>query len=234
MCGIAGIIHFDGAPVPEGLVEEMCKTLRHRGPDDHGVVYLPMSASPNGGVAAALGNQRLSIIDVAGGHQPIGNEDGTIWASFNGEIYNFRELRRELEAQGAKFRTDGDSETILAAWQRWGPDCLIRLEGMFAFALYDCDRRQLFLARDRLGVKPLFTATLSDGSLIFASELKGLLAHPLMRSQVDPLAIEDYMTWGYVPDHRSILRGVEKLPAGHFRLLDHDRPPAPPPQPAWR
>lgn len=152
--------------------------------------------------------------------------DGRAVIVFNGEIYNYRELRSELEKNGAVFRTDGDTETILAAWQKWGADCLQHLDGMFAFAIYDLGRRQLFLARDRFGVKPLFTAMLSDGSLAFASELKGLLAHPLLRREIDPLAIEDYMTWGYVPDHRSILRGVEKLPAGHYRLLEHGRDPA--------
>jgi len=143
---------------------------------------------------------------------------------FNGEIYNYRELRRELAQSGAEFRTDGDTEVILAAWQRWGTDCVKHLHGMFAFALYDLSARTLFLARDRLGVKPLFLAHLSDGSIAFASELKGLLAHPLLRRDIDPLAIEDYLAWGYVPDHRSFLKSVEKLPAGHFHLLHHDRP----------
>jgi asparagine synthase (glutamine-hydrolysing) len=154
--------------------------------------------------------------------------DGRAIIVFNGEIYNYCELRRELAESGAIFRTDGDTEVILAAWRRWGVECLDRLHGMFAFALYDLRDRTLFLARDRLGVKPLFTARLSDGSLAFASELKGLLAHPLLRRDIDPLAIEDYLTWGYVPDHRSILKSVEKLPAGHYRLLHHDREPASP------
>ncbi len=148
--------------------------------------------------------------------------------SFNGEIYNFRELRRELEALGAEFRTEGDTEVILAAWQQWGVDCLKHLHGMFVFAIYDRADRTLFLARDRFGVKPLFTTMLSDGSMAFSSELKGLLTHPLLRREADPQAIEDYMAWGYVPDHRSLLKGVEKLPAGHYRLLKHDSPPAPP------
>ena len=147
------------------------------------------------------------------------SSDGKAILSFNGEIYNYRELREELRATGAVFQTDGDSEVILAAWQRWGPACVSHLHGMFAFAVYDTEQRTLFLARDRLGVKPLFYAQLSDGSIAFASELKGLLAHPLLRREVDPLAIEDYLTWGYVPDHRSILAGVSKLPAGHSLLL---------------
>ncbi|MCP5389451.1 MAG: amidotransferase 1, exosortase A system-associated [Novosphingobium sp.] len=220
MCGIAGIFHCSTPkPVDAVRVERMCDALVHRGPDGAGVWTAP---------GVGLGHRRLSIIDLAGSPQPMHSADGRAVIVFNGEIYNFRELRHELEAAGAQFRTDGDTEVILAAWQRWGTDCLQHLHGMFAFALYDLTRRTLFLARDRLGVKPLFTARLSDGSIAFASELKGLLAHPLLRREIDPLAVEDYMTWGYVPDHRSILKGVEKLPAGHFRLLDHDAPPAAP------
>lgn len=220
MCGIAGIFHCSTPkPVDAVRVERMCDALVHRGPDGAGVWTAP---------GVGLGHRRLSIIDLAGSPQPMHSADGRAVIVFNGEIYNFRELRSELEAGGAQFRTDGDTEVILAAWQRWGTDCLQHLHGMFAFALYDLTRRTLFLARDRLGVKPLFTARLSDGSVAFASELKGLLAHPLLRREIDPLAVEDYMTWGYVPDHRSILKGVEKLPAGHFRLLDHNTPPTAP------
>jgi asparagine synthase (glutamine-hydrolysing) len=156
--------------------------------------------------------------------QPMASADGRAMLVFNGEIYNYRELRAELAAGGVTFRTDGDSEVILAAWQKWGEDCLPRLSGMFAFALYDVERRTLLLARDRLGVKPLFMAELADGSLAFASELKALVAHPLLRRTLDPLAVEDYLAWGYVPDHRSILAGVMKLPAGHSLQLRHDTP----------
>ncbi|MGX7952657.1 XrtA/PEP-CTERM system amidotransferase [Tsuneonella sp. HG249] len=220
MCGIAGIFHCGTPkPVDPARVRAMADALAHRGPDGEGVWTAP---------GVGLGHRRLSIIDLAGSPQPMPSADGRAMLVFNGEIYNFKELRRELESLGAQFRTAGDSETILAAWQQWGPDCLTRLHGMFAFAIYDLDRRTLFLARDRLGVKPLFTARLSDGSLAFASELKGLLAHPLLRREIDPLAVEDYLAWGYVPDHRSILKGVEKLPAGHYRLLRHDAPPAAP------
>ena len=193
--------------------------MAHRGPDGQGMWTAP---------GVGLGHLRLSIIDVAGSPQPMVSSDGRAMLVFNGEIYNYRELREELRGRGAQFHTDGDSVVILAAWQRWGPDCVTRLHGMFAFAIYDLVARTLFLARDRLGVKPLFYAPLSDGSLAFASELKGLLAHPLLRREIDPLAIEDYLTWGYVPDHRSILAGVHKLPAGHTLLLRHDAPlPAP-------
>ena len=222
MCGIAGIFHCGTIkPVDPQRVERICDALAHRGPDGSGVWTAP---------GVGLGHRRLSIIDLEGSPQPMEAADGRAVIVFNGEIYNYRELRRELEGQGAHFRTDGDTEVILEAYLRWGTDCLRRFNGMFAFALYDLAKRELFLARDRLGVKPLFTAMLSDGSLAFASELKGLLTHPLLRREIDPLAVEDYMAWGYVPDHRSILRGVEKLPAGHFRLLSHDSTPALPEQ----
>lgn len=220
MCGIAGIIHAETPkPVDSVRVERMCDALAHRGPDgagvwtDHGI---------------GLGHRRLSIIDVAGSPQPMHAADNRAVIVFNGEIYNFRELRSELEHDGFSFRTNGDTEVILAAWQRWGVDCLSRLNGMFAFALFDRDKRQLFLARDRFGVKPLFTAALSDGSIAFASELKGLLAHPLLRRRVNPQALEAYMAWGYVPDTHAILAGVEKLPAGHFWLLEQGRAPGRP------
>jgi asparagine synthase (glutamine-hydrolysing) len=220
MCGIAGIFHCGTPkPVDPARVTRMCDAIAHRGPDGAGVWTAP---------GVALGHRRLSIIDLAGSPQPMPSADGRAMLVYNGEIYNFRELRRELESLGAVFRTHGDSEVILAAWQQWGADCLRRLHGMFAFAIYDLGRRELFLARDRLGVKPLFTALLSDGSLAFGSELKALLAHPLLRRELDPLAVEDYLAWGYVPDHRSILAGVEKLPAGHYRLLRHDSSPAAP------
>jgi asparagine synthase (glutamine-hydrolysing) len=220
MCGIAGIFHCGTIkPVDPARVERMCDALVHRGPDDSGVWTGP---------GVGLGFRRLAIIDLAGSPQPMPSADGRAMLVFNGEIYNFRELRAELKQLGATFRTDGDGEVILAAWQQWGVDCLRRLHGMFAFAIYDTEARTLFLARDRLGVKPLFMAHLSDGSLAFASELKGLLAHPLLRREADPFAVEDYLAWGYVPDHRSILKGVEKLAAGHYRLLRHDAPPAPP------
>ncbi len=220
MCGIAGIFHLTTPkPVDPARVERMCDAISHRGPDGYGVWTAP---------GIGLGHRRLSIIDLAGSPQPMASSDGRAMLVFNGEIYNYRELRAELRALGAAFHTDGDSEVILAAWQRWGPDCLERLHGMFAFAIYDLEQRSLFLARDRLGVKPLFHARLSDGSLIFGSELKALTAHPLLRREVDPLAVEDYLAWGYVPDTRAMLKGVEKLPAGHFLWLQRDAPmPAP-------
>ncbi len=216
MCGIAGLYHLTTSkPVDPARIERMCDAMIHRGPDGGGVWTAP---------GVGLGHRRLSIIDIAGSPQPMPSADGRAMLVFNGEIYNYRELREELRALGATFRTDGDSEVILAAWQRWGPDCLPRLNGMFAFAIYDFAERTLFLARDRLGVKPLFLAELADGSVIFASELKGLLAHPMLRRELDPLAIEDYLAWGYVPDTRSIVKGVTKLAAGHSLLLEHGKP----------
>jgi asparagine synthase (glutamine-hydrolysing) len=224
MCGIAGIYHLETPkPVDPARVEAMCDALAHRGPDGQGIWSAP---------GVALGHRRLSIIDLSGSPQPMASADGRAMLVFNGEIYNYRELRRELQEGGAHFRTDGDSEVILAAWQRWGPACVRRLHGMFAFAIYDVDARTLFLARDRLGVKPLFMAQLSDGSLAFGSELKALLAHPLLRREIDPLAVEDFLAWGYVPDSRSILKGVSKLPAGHSLLLRHGAP-MPEPQQWW-
>ena len=224
MCGIAGIFHCGTAkPVDPARIGRMTDALAHRGPDGSGVWTAQ---------GVGLGHRRLSIIDLEGSPQPMHSADEQATIVFNGEIYNFRELRKELVAQGANFRTDGDTEVILAAYARWGVDCLEHLHGMFAFALYDHRQRRLLLARDRLGVKPLFYAELSDGSLAFASELKGLLAHPLLRRDVDPLAIEDYLTWGYVPDHRSILKSVRKLPAGHAMLLEHDKP-LPQPRQWW-
>jgi asparagine synthase (glutamine-hydrolysing) len=212
MCGIAGIIAGDRArPVDEALVTRMTDALAHRGPDGAGVWSAP---------GIALGHRRLSIIDLAGSPQPMVSGDGRAVIVFNGEIYNYRELRRELQGEGFAFQTSGDTEVILAAWARWGTACLDRLDGMFAFVLYDIAKGQVLLARDRLGVKPLYYAALADGSLAFASELKGLLAHPLLKRKVSRAGVDAFLTWGYVPDSHAILEGVHKLPAGHFWLFE--------------
>ena len=211
MCGIAGLFHLTTAkPVDPQRVRAMTDVLAHRGPDGSGVWAAP---------GVGLGHRRLAIIDLVTGEQPMHGDDGAPTVVFNGEIYNFRALRAELEASGAVFRTNSDTEVILHGWRKWGPDCVTRFHGMFAFALYDQDRRSLFLARDRLGVKPLFYTELSDGCVLFASELKGLLAHPLMRRSPDLTAVEDYMAYGYVPDDSSIVAGVRKLAAGHHLTL---------------
>jgi asparagine synthase (glutamine-hydrolysing) len=216
MCGIAGLFHPQvPKPVDPARIRAMADTLAHRGPDGSGVWTAP---------GVGFGHRRLSIIDLEGGVQPMLSADCRLAVTYNGEIYNFREVRAELEGRGHLFSTDSDTEVILAAWRQWGPDCLSRFNGMFAFALYDADADALFLARDRLGVKPLFLANLSDGALVFASELKGLLAHPLLRREVSAHAIEDYLTLGYVPDDASIVEGVTKLAAGHYLLVRRGRP----------
>ena len=221
MCGIAGIFHPDvPKPVDPARVEAMTDALAHRGPDGAGVWTAP---------GVGLGHRRLAIIDLSdAAAQPMLTPDRRVAVTYNGEIYNFREVRTELEARGHAFRTESDTEVILAAWRQWGPDCLTRLDGMFAFALYDADVDSLFLARDRLGVKPLFLAELPDGALVFASELKGLLAHPGLRRTPSPQAVEDFLAFGYVPDDASMIEGVRKLAAGHYLLVCRGRAvPAP-------
>lgn len=197
----------------------MTDALVHRGPDGAGVWTAP---------GVGLGHRRLSIIDLAGGAQPMATPDGDVVVSFNGEIYNFQEVRAELEAKGAVFASHSDTEVLLHGWRAWGPRLLERLNGMFAFALYDARAQSLLLARDRMGVKPLHYAELSDGAVAFASEIKGLLAHPLFRRTPDFNAVEDFLGLGYVPDDASVLAGVKKLPAGHYLLLERGKPvPAP-------
>jgi len=220
MCGIAGLYHPETAkPVDPARVRAMLAPMGHRGPDGSGVWTAP---------GVGFGHLRLSIIDIAGSPQPMHSDDEAVSITYNGEIYNFRELRSELEGRGYRFRTNGDTEVIVAAWRQWGEGCLSRLNGMFAFAIHDAGRGCLFLARDRLGVKPLHMARLSDGALAFASELKGLLAHPLLRREAQLSAVEDFLALGYVPDDTSIVAGVEKLAAGHFLLIERGKPvPAP-------
>jgi asparagine synthase (glutamine-hydrolysing) len=210
MCGIAGLFHLDvPKPVDPERIAAMTDVLAHRGPEGSGVWTAR---------GVGLGHRRLAIIDVAGSPQPMASADGKVVLTFNGEIYNYRDVRRELERSGHVFRTDGDTETVLAAWRQWGPASLERLNGMFAFAIYDAAEDALFLARDRLGVKPLFYAELGDGTLLFGSELKALRAHPRFRADICPQAVEDFLAYGYVPDDISILAGVRKLPAGHYLL----------------
>ncbi len=216
MCGIAGL-YYPGTPKPvdPARLTAMADALAHRGPDGSGVWTAP---------GVGLAHRRLSIIDIAGSPQPMATADQGLVVSYNGEIYNFREIRAELEALGARFQTSGDTEVLLHGWRAWGPAMLDRLNGMFAFALYDEGRKSLFLARDRFGVKPLVYTELSDGAVAFASEIKGLLAHPSFRRAADFRAVEDYLGLGYVPDDASLLAGVKKLPAGHFLLLERGKP----------
>ncbi len=220
MCGIAGIFHLGTPkPVDPARVVLMTDAMVHRGPDGSGVWTAQ---------GVGLGHRRLSIIDLGGGAQPMLSADAQIVVTFNGEIYNFADVRRELEGLGAQFRTDSDTEVLIHGWRAWGPDLLPRLNGMFAFALFDVARQSLFLVRDRLGVKPLHYVALADGSVAFASELKGLLANPAVRRELNPQAIEDFFALGYVPDDACWIEGVKKLPAASFLLLERGQPlPAP-------
>ncbi|NQU10154.1 asparagine synthase (glutamine-hydrolyzing), partial [bacterium] len=207
MCGIAGKFNFaDRAPVPVELIERMNTVQAHRGPDGSGIHLGP---------GVGLGHRRLSIIDVAGGHQPLANEDGQVWISFNGEIYNFPELRQQLEARGHQFRTNTDTEVIVHLYEDQGERCVESLRGMFAFALWDQRRETLLLARDRLGIKPLHYAVLENRSLVFGSEIKAVLADPAVPRRLDPEALAQYLHFLYVPTPRTMFAGIRKLPAAH-------------------
>ena len=207
MCGIAGILYTEASRgVYADELKRMCDTMVHRGPDDEGFYV-------RGNVG--LGMRRLSIIDLAGGHQPIFNEDGSVCIVFNGEVYNFRDLRRDLEARGHRFATNTDTEAIVHAYEEYGDECVHRLNGMFAFAIWDGRRRRLLLARDRLGVKPLYY--LWDGyRLLFGSELKAILQGEEVPRNLDLQALDTYLTFEYVPAPRSIFRDIKKLPPGHL------------------
>ncbi len=224
MCGIAGLFNLrEAAPVSEPLLRRMMAAIAHRGPDGSDVWQGP---------GVALGHQRLAIIDLVTGDQPMLTEDGRFAIIQNGEVYNFRDIRRDLEARGHRFRTNSDTEAMLLAYIEYGERCVDHFRGMFAMAIYDARDRSLFLARDRLGVKPMHYAELPDGTVIFGSELKALLAHPGMRRDIDPAAIEDYFAYGYVPDGKCIVRGARKLPAGHVLTLRHGQP-VPSPRAYW-
>jgi len=220
MCGICGIFHTrEPAPVDRGILEGMNESQHHRGPDEGGIHL-------EDGVG--LGHRRLSIIDLSSGQQPMYTPDNRVVVVYNGEIYNFQELVAELSAMGFVFRTHCDTEVILHGWRAWGEDCVTRFRGMFAFALWDRDRQCLFLARDRLGIKPLYYAPLPDGQVLFGSELKSLMAHPALPRAMEPRAVEDYFAYGYVPEPRTIFQHALKLPPGHTLTLGRGQPvPAP-------
>src|SRR6185312_4933798 len=183
MCGLAGIFDLTGpGGIDEAALRRMTAAMRHRGPDGDGFHI-------ERGIG--LGHLRLAIIDIGGGDQPMYNEDGSVVIVFNGEIYNHNELRPKLEAEGHLFRSRCDTEAIIHAWESWGPGCLDHLSGMFAFALWDRNRGQLFLARDRLGKKPIYYATLSDGRFVFASEMQGLATLPDLPRRINPTSVED-------------------------------------------
>lgn len=210
MCGIHGIYRFDGQPVTPGLLSAMGNVTQHRGPDDEGMHI-------DGACGIAM--RRLSIIDLAGGHQPLSNTDGTLWLVCNGEIYNYRELRTELQALGHQFKTGSDSEVLLHGYAAWGDEVVHRLNGMFDFALWDAPRRRLLIGRDRIGVKPLYVA--QDGQrLAFATEAKALLALPGARAELDRSVLPEYLQLGYVAAPRSIFKGVRKLPPATLLAIE--------------
>ena len=209
MCGIAGFVTVQPSDSPS-IIERMTDTIRHRGPDDSGYYRDPW---------ASLGFRRLAIIDVAGGHQPMANEDGSHFIIFNGEIFNHASLRPALEQAGHRYTNRSDTETILHSYEQYGPECVLRLRGMFAFAIWDKDARKLFCARDRLGKKPFYYYW--DGrTFAFASEIKALLEHPSISPQFEESLLPEYLAFGYVSDDRTLFRGIRKLMPGHHLTLD--------------
>jgi asparagine synthase (glutamine-hydrolysing) len=212
MCGFAGKL-FDSpdAPVDPRLLTAMADSLAHRGPDADGFYT---------GQGIGLAHRRLSIVDIASGQQPLSNEDGTVWVAFNGEIYNFASIRRELEPLGHRFRTHSDTEVIVHAYEQWGESCVEHFRGMFAFAIWDAGARRLLLARDRVGIKPVYYAQLSDGSVVFGSEIKALLEDPAVDRSWSAEALDAYLTLLYVPSPATIYQHVKKLPAGHILVAE--------------
>lgn len=212
MCGICGFIDSCGAVCArEATIEKMTDTLRHRGPDDAGVFVHENTA---------IGMRRLAIIDVAGGHQPLSNEDKTVWCVLNGEIYNFPALRRETEAKGHVYATHTDTEVLVHMYEEYGVDMCTHLDGMFAFALYDVRCNTLVLARDRAGKKPLYYYNV-PGSCVFGSEIKALLSHPAVRCTIDSVALQQYLLYGAVMAPRSIFSGIQTLPAAHYLVVEN-------------
>ncbi len=212
MCGIVGYLNLSGEPLTEreNHLGAMCHSIAHRGPDEEGMKLVG---------AAAIGMTRLAIIDVSGGQQPITNEDGTIWIVFNGEIYNYQELQERVRSLGHTLVTKSDTECIVHLYEEYGTGCLDYLEGMFSFAIYDTRKERLFIARDRLGEKPLHYGVFG-GTFIFGSEIKGILAHPKATRELDSLAMQKYLSLEYVPSPHSIFKGISKLPPAHFLLVE--------------
>ena len=224
MCGIAGVFDLRGQrDIDRAVIERMNHVLFHRGPDEEGTHFEP---------GIGLGPQRLSIIDLSSGQQPLFNEDGSVAVVFNGEIYNFQELASELTELGHRFHTRCDTEVIVHAWEQWGEDCVTRFRGMFAFAVWDRNKQCMFLARDRLGVKPLYYAELDGGLFTFGSELKALLQHPAFDRQIDPLAVEEYFALGYVAEPRTIYKRALKLPPATCITIRRGQP-VPEPKTYW-
>jgi len=213
MCGIVGIVQRDGEPIADGLLQRMTSAIAHRGPDGDGhLVDGP----------AGLGHRRLAIIDLSpAGHQPMETQDHRFVIAYNGEVYNFQELRVELESRGRAFRSRTDTEVILQAYAEWGADCVQRFNGMFAFAIWDRTRRELFLARDRYGIKPLYIAE-RNGLFAFASEIKAILAHPSFQARLDSEGLLEYFTFQNFFTDRTLFQGIRLFPAGHYATLVTD------------
>jgi asparagine synthase (glutamine-hydrolysing) len=212
MCGISGISTFGVAGVPEGTLRRMTDAIRHRGPDDEGC-FRDRSGR------AALGHRRLSIIDLASGHQPVFNEDGSVAVVFNGEIYNYGDLTNELEKKGHRFATKSDTEVLVHLYEEFGPECVKRLRGMFAFAIWDSRQERLFLTRDRVGKKPAYYAVV-NGTLYFASEIQALYEVAEIPKEIDYDAVDHYLTYSYIPSPRSIYKSIRKLPPAHSLIFD--------------
>lgn len=217
MCGIAGYVTRQNPPDLSAILSGMAHAIAHRGPDDAG--FFEAQA---GEWRVGLAHRRLSIIDLSTGHQPLGNEDGSIQIVFNGEVYNFQELRNELIGKGHRFATHSDTETIVHAYEEWGDACVQRFRGMFAFAIWDASRQRLFLARDRYGKKPLFLHE-SNGTLLFASEIKAILAFPGVPREVDTAAVREYFAYRYVPAPATLFRGIRKLMPGCHAVWERGR-----------
>ncbi len=236
MCGIAGIFHRNGAPVAPDVLVRMTRTLTHRGPDEEGYFVnagklegweagtpdAPLRGKvPGGRGDVGLGHRRLSIIDLSSGQQPLSNENGTVWVAFNGEIYNFQSLQKELEQKGHTFRTHSDTEVIVHAWEEWGEEAVKRFRGMFAIALWDERQQVLWLVRDRVGKKPLYYLV-DHERVLFGSEIKAILEAPGVSRDLDPTALSDYLSLLYVPAPKTIFQTVRKLPAAHYALVTRD------------
>lgn len=223
MCGICGKISYDGKPVDEALLREMCRTFSYRGPDDEGIYTNSKEGQNNQTVFAGFGHKRLSIIDLSrAGHQPMSNEDGTIWITYNGEIYNFKELKVDLQRKGHTFRSDTDTEIILHMYEEEGVDAVKHFNGMFAFALWDERESRLWVCRDRVGIKPLVYYW--DGEhFVFASEIKALICDPMIQNELDYEALYLYLAFSYVPAPLTIFKGIKKLEPGHSLILENGK-----------
>ena len=219
MCGICGVISSDPRPV-EPVVRAMMRAMAHRGPDDEGFELLSLGQGDSPSPVAGIGFRRLSILDLSSaGHQPMFNEPTGDCLIFNGEIYNFRQLRAELQCEGVVFRSTSDTEVLLQALSRWGECAVEKLKGMFAFAFFHAESRRILLARDPLGIKPLYVAALSD-RLLFASEIKPLLASGLVPKDLDPAGISGMLAYGAVQSPRTVYRHIRSFPAGHWQWMD--------------